>query len=68
MGMMPGIGGKKMPDLDSEENEKKMAQMEAIVLLYDSGGAAQSGSFESLKKTPDRKRRGALTLQKSTGW
>ena len=22
--MMPGIGGKKMPDLDSEENEKKM--------------------------------------------
>ena len=31
MGMMPGIGGKKMPDLDSEENEKKMAQMEAII-------------------------------------
>ena len=31
MGMMPGIGGKKMPDLDSEENEKKMAQMEAMI-------------------------------------
>ena len=33
MGMMPGIGGKKMPDLDSEENEKKMAQMEAMIYL-----------------------------------
>ena len=31
MGMMPGIDGKKMPDLDSEENEKKMAQMEAMI-------------------------------------
>lgn len=31
MGMMPGLGGKKMPDLDSEENEKKMAKMEAII-------------------------------------
>ena len=31
MGMMPGIGGKKMPDLDSEENEMKMAQMEAMI-------------------------------------
>ena len=31
MGMMPGIGGKKMPDLDSEENEKKMARMEAMI-------------------------------------
>ena len=31
MGMMPGIGGKKMPDLDSEENEKKLAQMEARI-------------------------------------
>lgn len=35
MGMMPGmgaLGGKgKMPDLDSEENEKKMARMEAMI-------------------------------------
>ena len=33
MGMLPGMGnlGGKMPDLDSEENEKKMAQMEAII-------------------------------------
>ena len=36
MSMMPGLGamgGKgKMPDLDSEENEKKMARMEAMIL------------------------------------
>ena len=33
MGMLPGMGnlGGKMPDFDSEENEKKMAQMEAII-------------------------------------
>ena len=35
MGMMPGmgaLGGKgKMPDLDSEQNEKKMARMEAMI-------------------------------------
>ena len=31
LGMMPGLGGMgaKMPELDSEENEKKMARMEA---------------------------------------
>ena len=34
MGMlpgMPGMGNKKMPELDSEENEKKMARMEAMI-------------------------------------
>ena len=33
MGMMPGMGNMagKMPDLDSEESEKKMAQMEAMI-------------------------------------
>lgn len=34
LGMMPGLGGlggKKMPDIDSEENEKKMARMEAMI-------------------------------------
>ena len=33
MGMMPGLGGagNKMPDLDTEENEKKMARMEAMI-------------------------------------
>lgn len=33
LGMMPGLGnlGSKMPELDSEENEKKMARMEAII-------------------------------------
>ena len=34
MGMlpgMPGMGNKKMPELDSEENEKKMARMEALI-------------------------------------
>lgn len=34
LGMMPGLGamgGKNMPDLDSEENEKKMARMEAMI-------------------------------------
>ena len=34
MGMlpgMPGMGSKKMPELDSEENEKKMARMEAMI-------------------------------------
>lgn len=34
MGMLPGIpgmGNKKMPELDSEENEKKMARMEAMI-------------------------------------
>ena len=36
MSMMPGLGGamggrSKMPDLDSEENEKRMARMEAMI-------------------------------------
>ena len=34
MSMMPGLGGLgggKMPDIDSEEGEKKMAQMEAMI-------------------------------------
>ena len=33
MGMMPGMGNMagKMPDLDSEESEKKMTQMEAMI-------------------------------------
>ena len=33
MSMMPGLGnmGAKMADLDSEENEKKMARMEAMI-------------------------------------
>ena len=34
LGMMPGLGGlggKKMPDIDTDENEKKMARMEAII-------------------------------------
>ena len=34
LGMMPGfggIGGNKMPDIDTDENEKKMARMEAII-------------------------------------
>ncbi len=33
LGMMPGLGGlsAKMPELDSEENEKKMARMEAMI-------------------------------------
>ena len=36
LGMMPGMqglgmGNKKMPDWDSEENEKKMARMEAMI-------------------------------------
>ena len=34
MGMlpgMPGMGNKKMPELDSEGNEKKMARMEAMI-------------------------------------
>ena len=34
LGMMPGfggIGGNKMPEIDTDENEKKMARMEAII-------------------------------------
>ncbi len=33
LGMMPGFGGMnaKMPELDSEENEKRMARMEAMI-------------------------------------
>ncbi len=34
MSMMPGLGamgGKKMPDIGSEENEKRMARMEAMI-------------------------------------
>ena len=33
LSMMPGLGGMgaKMPELDSEENEKKMARMEAMI-------------------------------------
>lgn len=31
LGMMPGIGNGKMPDLDDEESEKKMARMEAMI-------------------------------------
>jgi len=33
MGLLPGLGlgGKKMPDMDTEEGEKKMARMEAMI-------------------------------------
>ncbi len=31
LGMMPGLGNGKMPDLDNEENEKRMARMEAMI-------------------------------------
>jgi len=31
MGMMPGMGGMKMPDFDSEEGEKRMASIEAMI-------------------------------------
>ena len=31
LSMMPGLGGGKLPDLDNEENEKKMARMEAMI-------------------------------------
>ena len=31
MSMMPGLGGDKMKDIDSEESEKKMAQIESII-------------------------------------
>ena len=32
MGMMPGLGMGKMPDIDTEETEKKMSRTEAIIL------------------------------------
>ncbi len=52
MGMLPGMGnlGGKMPDLDSEENEKKMAQMEANHLLHDFGREKKPGSAESIRR------------------
>lgn len=31
MSMMPGLGGGQMPDIDSDDAEKKMAKMEAII-------------------------------------
>ena len=31
MSMMPGLGGAKMKDIDSEDSEKKMAQIESII-------------------------------------
>ncbi|MEG0590356.1 MAG: signal recognition particle protein [Lachnospiraceae bacterium] len=31
MNMLPGMGGGQMPDIDSEEGEKKMARMEAMI-------------------------------------
>ena len=31
LSMMPGLGGNKMPQIDTDENEKKMARMEAII-------------------------------------
>ena len=58
MGMMPGIGGKKMPDLDSEENEKKMAQMEAMIYSMTPEERRNPDLLNPSKKTPDRKRRG----------
>ena len=32
MGMMPGMGMGKMPDIDTDEAEKKMSRTEAIIL------------------------------------
>lgn len=31
MSMLPGMGGGQMPDIDSEEGDKKMSQMEAMI-------------------------------------
>ena len=39
-----------MPDLDSEENEKKMAQMEAIIYSMTFGREKKPGSAESIQK------------------
>ena len=67
MGMMPGIGGKKMPDLDSEENEKKMAQMEAMIYSMTPEERRNPDLLNPSRKHRIAKAR-ALTLQKSTGW
>ena len=59
LGMMPGLGGMgaKMPELDSEENEKKMAQDGGHDPVNDSRGKTEPGSVESIQKTPYCKRR-----------
>ena len=59
LGMMPGLGGMgaKMPELDSEENEKKMARMEAMIQSMTVEERQKPGSFESIQKTPYCKRR-----------
>ena len=53
MGMlpgMPGMGNKKMPELDSEENEKKMARMEAMIQSMTVEERRNPDLLESIKK------------------
>ena len=59
MGMlpgMPGMGNKKMPELDSEENEKKMARMEAMIQSMTVEERRNPDLLNPIKKAPNRKR------------
>ena len=55
MSMMPGLGGARMKDIDSEESEKKMAQIESII--SDRQSTPESGYFKSIQKAQNCERR-----------
>ena len=63
MSMMPGLGGlggkNKLPDLDSPENDKKMARMEAIIYSMTPEERKNPDLLNPSRKTSYRKRCGS---------
>ena len=57
--------GAKMPEWTPEENQKKMARMEAMIQSMTVEERLEPGSFESIQKTPYRKRRGCGHFSRS---
>ena len=62
MNMLPGLGGMgglgkgKMPDIDADDAEQKMARVEAIILFHDDQGTSESGHHHSAEKAKNRSR------------
>ena len=57
MNMLPGLGGMgglgkgKMPDIDADDAEQKMARVEAIIYSMTIEGTSESGHHQSVRES-----------------